>query len=76
MDVGDASASTSTRSSGGPHDIDLCAQLPHGALRLYVMGERAARLEDATQEDAAAMRADWRPRRCVTARSGSRRRGR
>jgi N-acyl-D-aspartate/D-glutamate deacylase len=39
-----------------PHDIDLCAQLPHGALRLYVMGERAARLEDATQEDAAAMR--------------------
>ena len=40
-----------------PHDIDLCAQLPHGALRLYVMGERAARLEEATDEDAAAMRA-------------------
>src|SRR5277367_5351022 len=40
-----------------PHDIDLCAQLPHGALRLYVMGERAARLEEATPEDAAAMRA-------------------
>ncbi|HEY1651484.1 MAG TPA: amidohydrolase family protein [Acidimicrobiales bacterium] len=39
-----------------PHDIDLCAQLPHGALRLYVMGERASRLEDATQDDAAAMR--------------------
>ncbi|MGO8826872.1 MAG: amidohydrolase family protein, partial [Acidimicrobiales bacterium] len=39
-----------------PHDIDLCAQLPHGALRLYVMGERAARLEDATEEDTAAMR--------------------
>ena len=39
-----------------PHDIDLCAQLPHGALRFYVMGERAGRLEDATQEDAAAMR--------------------
>ena len=39
-----------------PHDIDLCAQLPHGALRLYVMGERAARLEDATEDDAAVMR--------------------
>ena len=39
-----------------PHDIDLCAQLPHGALRLYVMGERAALLEEATPEDNAAMR--------------------
>jgi N-acyl-D-aspartate/D-glutamate deacylase len=38
------------------HDIDLCAQLPHGALRLYVMGERAARLEEATAEDTADMR--------------------
>ncbi len=39
-----------------PHDIDLCAQLPHGALRLYVMGERAAGLEEATPDDMAAMR--------------------
>lgn len=39
-----------------PHDLDLCAQLPHGALRVYVMGERAARLEAATEEDIARMR--------------------
>jgi len=39
-----------------PHDMDLCAQLPHGALRLYVMGERAAQLEEATPEDIACMR--------------------
>jgi N-acyl-D-aspartate/D-glutamate deacylase len=40
-----------------PHDIDLCAQLPHGALRVYVMGERATRLEAASPEDIAQMRA-------------------
>ena len=39
------------------HDIDFCAQLPHAALRVYVMGERAARLEPATAEDRAQMRA-------------------
>ena len=40
-----------------PHDIDFCAQLPHGALRFYVMGDRAVRLEPATPADAARMRA-------------------
>jgi N-acyl-D-aspartate/D-glutamate deacylase len=42
--------------AGRPHDIDFCAQLPHGALRVYVMGERGARLEAATDEDIARMR--------------------
>ena len=39
-----------------PHDIDFAAQLPHAALRVYVMGERASRLEMATREDVARMR--------------------
>jgi N-acyl-D-aspartate/D-glutamate deacylase len=38
------------------HDADLCALLPHAAVRLYVMSERALRLEAATDEDIARMR--------------------
>jgi len=38
-------------------DIDLCALLPHAAVRVYVMGERALRHEAATADDIAAMRA-------------------
>jgi N-acyl-D-aspartate/D-glutamate deacylase len=36
-------------------DIDLCGYVPHAALRLYVMGERASRLEPATGDDRARM---------------------
>ena len=36
---------------------DVCAQFAHGPLRLYVMNERATRMEAATLEDIRAMRA-------------------
>jgi N-acyl-D-aspartate/D-glutamate deacylase len=38
------------------HDIDFAVQLPHAALRMYVMGERAADFEVATEADLARMR--------------------
>ena len=34
-----------------PHTIDLCAQVPHDALRVYVMGERAVADAPATAAD-------------------------
>ncbi len=37
-------------------DMDIGAQLPHAALRIYVMGERGANREKATPEDIAQMR--------------------
>jgi N-acyl-D-aspartate/D-glutamate deacylase len=34
-----------------PHSIDVGSQIPHCAVRCYVMGERALRNEEATDED-------------------------
>ena len=39
------------------HDIDFAVMVPHSALRVYVMGERAIRLEVATEDDLAQMKA-------------------
>ena len=37
-------------------DMDICAQLPHAAMRVYVMGQRGADREPATNEDIIEMR--------------------
>ena len=36
-------------------DIDLAAQVPHGAMRVYVMGERGVNRQEATDDDIAKM---------------------
>ena len=41
---------------GRPYDMDVCAQLPHSALRVFVMGDRAVKREIATADDIVEMR--------------------
>ncbi len=43
--------------SGRDFDLDFAAQVPHAAVRVYVMAERGARREPATSADAAQMAA-------------------
>ncbi|KAI9026353.1 hypothetical protein DFJ74DRAFT_642461 [Hyaloraphidium curvatum] len=38
------------------HDVDICVLIPHAAVRVYVMGERAVKLEDAEPRDIEQMR--------------------
>ena len=51
LGLGELPASTSTRSTRRPRAIDIAAQVPHAALRAYVMGERAHEREADRRRD-------------------------
>ncbi|WP_338010742.1 N-acyl-D-amino-acid deacylase family protein [Sphingobium bisphenolivorans] len=38
-----------------PHDVDIAAMVPHSPLRVFVMGDRAIRREEATAQDISQM---------------------
>ena len=69
--TGRASPNTSTRSTPRRYDVDVGAQVPHAALRVYVMGQRGADREPPTEQDIAADGASSPPRACAPARSAS-----
>ena len=40
-----------------PYDLDVATQVPHAAVRVFVMGQRGVEREPATEADSAAMAA-------------------